>query len=171
MILKNVYVSLVPLWLADRVNDGSVPVDALTSYSRLSSIISVNDVCFYHQYNVNAGLYQPESVSDLINVSSKHENIDWITNNANANKSIMQMFTHSIAAAKDDLSSSSVSLAVKKCPFEPQHTNAECLVLLATRAGEHQQNNFEESCLTALAKMFPASQFKELELFKSFCRA
>lgn len=163
-------VGLVPVWLADKVTEGRVPVDALVSYEKLSSIISPQDVCFYHEYLTRTHHYTEGVFDDMCTIASLPENTAWIAMNAVAAKSAADQFAYSFQKHQDDLGNTAVPITVRFFSYVPVAVDTHSLILLCTRGEPLSRNESSKRCIEELNKQMPFDQYKQFNVFRVYCQ-
>lgn len=164
------YVGAIPAWLADKVIEGMIPHDALLSYEKLSSIISSQDVCFYHEYLVRTSVYTDGLFDDMCIVSQLPENINWLSVNASAAKSAADQFSYSFAKHVNDLTDRSVPITVRRFGMIPIAVDTNSLLLLCSRGEELSLQELSQWCVETLDTQMTFDEYKRFKVFKSYCQ-
>lgn len=164
------YVGAVPAWLADKVIEGMIPHESLLSYEKLSSIISPQDVCFYHEYLVRTNVYTDGLFDDMCTVAQLPENLAWLDANVSAAKTAADQFAYSFAKHANDLNDRSVPITVRRFGMIPMAVGTNSLLLLCSRGEELSFPELSNRCITELDKQMTFEEYKGFNVFRAYCQ-
>lgn len=169
MLNKPMFFAVVPWWLAQRIEQDPKIKEALTSYDKLDSILSSDDVAFYHAWQVKRDVFcEGDLFADLQPIYKRPENQMWVaTNEANVNN-VMSIMNVALERHKADLTVPAVPLTVRKTAFEPELLEQDCLVLMGTRVEAPSILELCERSIKALSKTLGQEDYTQLNVFKRF---
>lgn len=164
--------AIVPLWLSELMCKAKCSYSVLTSYEQLSTIASIEDVCFYHQYLLNAKRYLGNDFDDMCNIANMPENMAWIAANENTALTTQLIFNATLKKHEDTLMATDTPETVRKTHYVPRAVEDTTLLLLAVReTNSPDARSFLKSCIEELHQQKRYDEIKQYRVFKSYCVA
>lgn len=166
------YIGVVPQWVVNAVEKNELPLDAMLSYEKLSTIASSEDVCFYDQYLRHAHVYISDAFNDFVSIRMLPENQDWLRRNAERAENARAMFEATLKRLGDKLDDSSVPVTIRSYKYEPISIGATTLMFVPTEdatATVAGSSEFFEKALDALAKQLNVKDLQAFDVYQRFC--
>lgn len=163
------HVALVPKWLAEHLNANQMPLSVVTDFQKLSSVVSLQDVCFYIATQEHLSLYVGNHFDDMESVVKAPQNQLWLTENSGAVVRARELLTSSIPKELEMLTSQSTPKSIRKTDYEARPTDTNCLVLVGVGAADQYDHvSFIDKCVKALHQQLTVSQYQQFDVFKTF---
>lgn len=162
------YVGVVPLWLVEQLSLAQVPTEKAIDFEELSTILSVDDVCFYIHYLMKTHSYTDSMFSDMQLITKLPRNVDWIAANATAIEKAGVEFHRVYSKNEKNLFAEKTPDLVRKTAYSPVAVNDN--VLLLTSLGEQgDSRSFLPDCVRELDKQVLFDVYRKFRIFKFYC--
>lgn len=165
-------VAAVPLWLVALIEKSKSDYSTLLSYEQLSTILSTDDVCFYHHYLLNNKLFIGNAFDDMCNIASQPENMAWIAQNEQAAMTTKLLFNSALEKNESKLAAVSTPDLVRKCSYVPRAVNENTLLLLAVSEPTNvDARSFLKACVEQLHLQKCYDEIKQFKVFQKYCNS
>lgn len=168
---RPLHVAIIPAWLTEVLERRNEPLETALNFSKLETIVSIDDVCFYYTYLKNLKRYVGSLFDDMITIDQTAENQSWLASKGVQVDQRTEATRRYYADSEMDLSSSSVPRVVRMTNYVPHALNADCLALVGrglASASEFDQNTLIQAVVAELPKLRTWDSFKTTKVFKAF---
>lgn len=169
MNLRQIYVALVPVWLANALERRGLPLETAADFTKLANTLSCDDVCFYVNYLQNAKHYVGDLFNDMQCISRSDENSMWIEKNqiklAGVRSQTQRFFTD-----EQSLIGNHVPTTVRKTNYVAQALpEKNCLAIVGREnTGPLNSAQLADESVSELAKLMTNEELIRFNVFKAF---
>ncbi len=171
MINKSHYVTIVPKWLADQLALVGEDLKIVVDFQKLSAIISASEISYYFLSIQKLREYLPDAFDDMILLSEKPNNLQWVSENSDAVAKAKLEFDKAFLKAKGNLTKDDVDLIVRRTSYKPKAIAEDTLALVGFDCEtEYPYSKFLRDCCTELNKQILFDQYSNMEVFRQYTR-
>lgn len=167
---RPLYVALVPAWLADTLARNNHPMETAMDFSKLETIVSFDDVCFYFDYLRNIKRFVGELFDDMKTIDQHPRNVAWVTEKVSLIEPRVEATRRFYADTSIALDTVQVPSVVRKTNYVPHALRDDCLAIVGTgisSASEFDLTKFVRSTLLELEKIRTWDYVKTTNVFKT----
>lgn len=168
---RPLYVAIIPAWLTEVLERKQVPLETALDFSKLETIVSLDDVCFYFAYLKNIRRYVGSLFDDMKTADLLPANQSWLVSKGVAVDQRIESTRRYYADPVMDLTGTNVPQVVRMTNYVPVALNADCLALVGrgiASANEFNQTNLIQSALAELEKLRTWDSVKTLKVFLAY---
>lgn len=165
---RPLYVALIPAWLADTLRRNNQPLESAMSFSKLETIVSFDDVCFYFDYLRNIRRFLGSMFDDMKTIDQSEANQVWLASKAGAVEPRIEATRRFYADPTTDLSGTQIPQVVRKTNYVPQALRDDCLAVVGVgldTAAQFDLTNFVRAALLEMEKLRTWEDVKQTKLF------
>lgn len=170
MLKNGHFVGVVPVWLVDQLNLAQVPLEKAIDFEELSTILSVDDVCFYIHYLMKTEKYTDSMFLDMRLITELPQNVNWINAHTEDIEKAGAQFHRDYSKHEKNLIGDKVPDLVRKTSYAPLAVDSNVL-LLTSIEGTLDHESFVANCIRELDKQILFDTYRKYQIFKSYCIA
>lgn len=170
-VSRPLHVVIIPAWLTEVLERQNEPLETALDFSKLETIVSLDDVCFYYAYLKNLRRYVPGLFDDMVTIDQTVENQNWLASKGVLVDQRSESTRRYYADQSMDLTTTAVPRVVRMTNYVPHALNADCLALVGrglASASEFDQNALIQASVLELQKLRTWDSLKTFKVFKVF---
>lgn len=168
---RNIYVGIVPQWLAEVLTQKQLDVQYAMLYENLATTISAEEVCFYHAYNLKFNNYIGNDFDDLLKIYQNPQNIAWLNAHDAELQRAISTFNHAFNMNADKLALQSSPKSIRQTNYKAMPGSDESILLVGNGPySDFERTRFVVSCIESLELILPFPVYSQLKIFSVYTR-